>query len=443
MRLSTRMPLAVDRQRDELRARQASRRHGRRSGRVRRRPVDHRGGDRRRRHRSIRRLAAALHHARGDAEHAQAEVGVRSEEDARRRQHHVALAPRVLGQVLLQLELERVLVGLELAAVVRGEVDRVLVGHVDPRDRDGAVVVHLLDELACQLDRLDVRPERTAEHTLDECFDLLLDRAENAQFRGLCGFPSLAVAPGSPGLWRRLDGRRRFLHGPPPLLLGAARAGSGRIRFQRERDGRRGGHRQHGHVRLVRRRGDGDPADDEAVGGRCQRASAADERQRGRRERERGCEREHAGDRRQARRRLPGRPRAGCRWRESRARRSAPRRRRPPRRGRPGRRPPRATPAGGRQARAGAAAPVRRSRRARLRAQRAARLGERARTRPELPARRRRRGRQGRRSSCRAAAAGRQGRTRRLRARRAGSSRRQPPRVRGAIRTGRRAGRAP
>ena len=37
-------------------------------------------------------------------------------------------------------------------------------GHVDARDRDAAVVVHLLDELARELDRLDVRPEGAAEH---------------------------------------------------------------------------------------------------------------------------------------------------------------------------------------------------------------------------------------------------------------------------------------
>ena len=64
---------------------------------------------------------------------------------------------------------------------MRREVDRVLVRDVDARDRDRAVVVHLLDELPRQLDRLHVRPEGTTEHALDECFDLLFDRAENAQ----------------------------------------------------------------------------------------------------------------------------------------------------------------------------------------------------------------------------------------------------------------------
>jgi len=42
------------------------------------------------------------------------------------------------------------------------------------------VVVHLLDQLARELDGLDVRPEGTAEDALKEPFDLLLDRPENA-----------------------------------------------------------------------------------------------------------------------------------------------------------------------------------------------------------------------------------------------------------------------
>ena len=37
------------------------------------------------------------------------------------------------------------------------------------------MVVHLLRELAGELDRLDVRPEGTAEDPLEERFDLLFD----------------------------------------------------------------------------------------------------------------------------------------------------------------------------------------------------------------------------------------------------------------------------
>ena len=65
-------------------------------------------------------------------------------------------------------------------AVGPGEVDRVLVRNVDAGDGDRAVLVHLLRELPRQLNRLDVRPEGTAEHPLEEAFDLLLDAAENA-----------------------------------------------------------------------------------------------------------------------------------------------------------------------------------------------------------------------------------------------------------------------
>ena len=53
-------------------------------------------------------------------------------------------------------------------------------GHVHPRDRDRAVVVHLLRELARQLDRLDVGAEGTAEDALEQRLDLALDRAEHA-----------------------------------------------------------------------------------------------------------------------------------------------------------------------------------------------------------------------------------------------------------------------
>ena len=41
------------------------------------------------------------------------------------------------------------------------------------------MVVHLLRELARQLDRLDVSPERAAEDALEERLDLLLDVSEH------------------------------------------------------------------------------------------------------------------------------------------------------------------------------------------------------------------------------------------------------------------------
>jgi hypothetical protein len=83
----------------------------------------------------------------------------------------------VLDQVLLQLVLQRGLVARELVAVVGREVDRVLVRDVDTRDGDVAVVVHLLRQLAGQLDRLDVGAEGTAEDAFEERLELVFDAA--------------------------------------------------------------------------------------------------------------------------------------------------------------------------------------------------------------------------------------------------------------------------
>ena len=90
----------------------------------------------------------------------------------------------MLGEILLQLGDQRVLVALELPAVVGGEVDRVLVRDVDVRDGDVAVVVHLLDQLARQLDGLDVRAERAAEHAFEEALDLRFDGAQDCHEQG-------------------------------------------------------------------------------------------------------------------------------------------------------------------------------------------------------------------------------------------------------------------
>jgi hypothetical protein len=43
------------------------------------------------------------------------------------------------------------------------------------------VVVHLLGQLARELDRLDVGAKSAPEHTLEEALDLLLDCAQNGQ----------------------------------------------------------------------------------------------------------------------------------------------------------------------------------------------------------------------------------------------------------------------
>ena len=120
-----------------------------------------------------------LRHAGRDAELADTEVLVGLEEDARRRQQRVVLARRVLGEVLLELRHERVLVALELLAVAGREVDRVLVRDVDVPHRRRAVVVHLLRELARELDRLDVRAEGAAEDALEDPLQPLFDSAQH------------------------------------------------------------------------------------------------------------------------------------------------------------------------------------------------------------------------------------------------------------------------
>jgi hypothetical protein len=81
----------------------------------------------------------------------------------------------VLEQVVGELLLEPVLVALEVLAVVGREPDRVVVGHVGVRDRTGLVVLHLLRQLARDLDRLDLGAERAAEGAADQPLKLRLE----------------------------------------------------------------------------------------------------------------------------------------------------------------------------------------------------------------------------------------------------------------------------
>jgi len=85
----------------------------------------------------------------------------------------------MLGEVLLQLALQVLLVARKLLAIVRREVHGVLVRDVDAGNGDRAVLVHLLCELARKLDRLDVRPKSTAENPLEKGLDFLFDCAED------------------------------------------------------------------------------------------------------------------------------------------------------------------------------------------------------------------------------------------------------------------------
>ena len=115
-----------------------------------------------------------------DAELADAQAVVGREVDGRARRQRQALVARVLEQVVGQLLARGVLPALELLAVLRRQVDRVLVRHVRARDRDGLVVAHLLRELARDLDRLDLGLEGLREGALEEALELLFDSAQQA-----------------------------------------------------------------------------------------------------------------------------------------------------------------------------------------------------------------------------------------------------------------------
>ena len=89
------------------------------------------------------------------------------------------LAARVLEQVGAELVDDLLLDALVALAVLGREPDDVLVGHVGARDRDGAVLVHLLGELARELDRADLGAEDAAERPLDEAGDLVFEVAQD------------------------------------------------------------------------------------------------------------------------------------------------------------------------------------------------------------------------------------------------------------------------
>ena len=78
----------------------------------------------------------------------------------------------MLEQVCRQLLQQGRLISLELAPVLAGEEDDVLVGHVGARDRDRLVGLHLLGQPARQLHGLHPGPEGTVEHAFDEAFEL-------------------------------------------------------------------------------------------------------------------------------------------------------------------------------------------------------------------------------------------------------------------------------
>ena len=106
-----------------------------------------------------------------DPELAEAQALVGLELDRRAGQQIVVAPPGVLEQVTGELLLERALVALQLDPVLARQVDGVLVGDVDARDARRLVGVHLLGELAGELDRLHLGAEGAAEDPLDKAFD--------------------------------------------------------------------------------------------------------------------------------------------------------------------------------------------------------------------------------------------------------------------------------
>src|SRR2546423_1757318 len=87
------------------------------------------------------------------------------------------------GALLPNLCEQGLLVALELRTVRGREIDRVLVRDVEPGDRDDAMVLHFLDELARELDRLNVCPESAPEDAFEQRFDLGFDVPEHGHSR--------------------------------------------------------------------------------------------------------------------------------------------------------------------------------------------------------------------------------------------------------------------
>jgi hypothetical protein len=119
-----------------------------------------------------------LLHLGGDAERADIQLVGGLDHHPRSIRQRVALASRVLGQIAGQLGAEARLVGDELLAILRREIDRVGVGDVDGLDGDDLVVIHLLGQLAGQLDGLDVRLEGPADAALEDALQLALDPSQ-------------------------------------------------------------------------------------------------------------------------------------------------------------------------------------------------------------------------------------------------------------------------
>ena len=135
------------------------------------------------------------------------------------------MAARVLEQVVRQLLLQAVLVGLELRPVLGRQVDPELVRHVGTRERDALRVLHLLRQLAGELDRLDLRAERAAEGPLHEAFQLRLEVSEHAHRTAILRKRLLLDGPRGEAHGGRRDGHD---HGQDRAAHGARAPGRAR-----------------------------------------------------------------------------------------------------------------------------------------------------------------------------------------------------------------------
>jgi len=121
-----------------------------------------------------------LHQPGLDAELAEAQALVHLQLDLRPRQQGIVVAAGVLEQVAGKLLAERALVAFDPLVVGRREPDGVLVGNVDARNGGGSVGVHLLGQLARDLDRLHLRREGATEDPFDEALDARFKVSQDA-----------------------------------------------------------------------------------------------------------------------------------------------------------------------------------------------------------------------------------------------------------------------
>jgi hypothetical protein len=121
-----------------------------------------------------------LHQPGLDPELSQPQPLVGLQLDLRARQQRVVVAARVLEQVPGQLLLQRAFISLQPLTVLGREPDGVLVGHVDAGHGRRAMRIHLLGQLASELDGLHLRREGATEHPFNEVLDPLLEVSKNA-----------------------------------------------------------------------------------------------------------------------------------------------------------------------------------------------------------------------------------------------------------------------